>query len=730
MKLHHLLISASALALPFPALAQTADDGAAAPQQGLGDIIVTANRVASSAQDTATALNVYSGDALRDQGIASVRDLTAIDPSVNLSTSTGSAYVAVRGIASTDITEIGDPSVPVARDGFFTNRSFSLASSMYDLDRIEVLKGPQGTLQGRNSTGGLISIITKRPRFENGGYVSLEAGNYGTFNSEMGANLALSDSFAVRASGTFQSHDGYRRADGVMDRLDDENFASGRIQALYQSGGLTAWLSYQHDSRIVDGDAQFTRDLGTSIDPDNIGYATSNVPQSTKVSQDRVRWELAYATDGGLNFMYQGGYDNAHWQNVLDATGPAYPFSSRQFQQSEKPETWNHEFRVSNEKTDRLFVQAGFFYFSEDNTIDSGIFAYEMYAPYAGTAYDFSNQYALKFDYDVKTRSKAIFGQLEYDLTDSLTASVGGRYTWDKKTRTGGAVLNFPALAFPEWGDVFPFTTSTTPGDGHMSESKPTWHAGLEYHASADSMIYGKYDRGYKPGGFNSNGSASSIPYGAETVDSFELGSKNSLLGNTLQINGDIFYTNYRGYQASQTADALDGGAGTFNVGSAKIYGAEMSVNALVAEHTRIGVNGTYLHTKFGENIGVNDGNGDPQEIGGNQLPNAPKFVITGSIDQDFALPTGKVTAHVDAKYSSSYYFSVFNNADTQSPAYAMANATLGYESDHGWKLTAFVKNIFDKNVFAYAARNFNSDLNTYQFQPPRTFGVRGSVDF
>ncbi|MBT0670915.1 TonB-dependent receptor [Novosphingobium profundi] len=726
MKLHHLLISVSALAVPLPALAQSADEGDTAAQQGLGDIIVTANRVASSAQDTATALNVYSGDALRDQGIASVRDLTAIDPSVNMATSTGSAYVAVRGIASTDVTEIGDPSVPVARDGFFTNRSFSLASSMYDLDRIEVLKGPQGTLQGRNSTGGLISIITKRPSFENGGYASLEVGNYGTFNSELGANLALTDTLAVRASGTFQSHDGYRRSDGVMRRLDDENFASGRIQALYQSGGLSALVSYQHDSRTVDGDAQFTRPLETAIDVDNIGKASSNVPQSTSVTLDRIRWELSYAADMGLNFMYQGGYDTAEWNNVLDATGVAYPFASRQFRQNEKPKTWNHELRISNEKTNGLFVQAGFFYFSEDNTIDSGVFDYDMYAPFAGTPFDFSRTYGIKFDYDVKTRSKAVFGQLEYDLTDTLTASLGGRYTWDKKVREGGSVLNLAALAFPMLSSV-PFSVD---GSGNMKESKPTWHGGLEYKPTPDTMIYGKYDRGYKPGGFNSNGSAASIPYGSETVDAFELGTKNSLLGNTLQINADIFYTNYRGYQASQTADALDGSAGTFNVGSAKIYGAEGSINALVAEHTRLGVNGTYLHTKFGQNIEVNDGGGVAQQIGGNQLPNAPKFVVTGSVDQDFMMPAGKVTAHVDVKYSSSYYFSVFNNADTRSPAYAMANATLGYASDNGWKLTAFVKNIFDKNVLSYAARNFNSDLNTYQFQPPRTFGVRGSVDF
>ncbi|CDO35227.1 TonB-dependent receptor [Novosphingobium sp. KN65.2] len=743
MRLNLLLISVSALAMPGVALAQNASDDAQ-NEAGLGDIIVTANRTASDAQDTPIALNVYSGDALRDQGINSIRDLSAIDPSVNISNNAGAAYIAVRGIASTDTTEIGDPSVPIARDGFYTNRSFSINSSMYDIERIEVLKGPQGTLNGRNSTGGLVSIITKRPEFRNGGYSSVEVGNFGTFNGEMGGNLAVTDSLAVRASGTFMHHDGYRDLDGPAREGDDEDFASGRIQALYQSGGLTAWASYQHDSRKVNGDASLAVPLG-SPKPDfsDLAAFPNTAPISTDVVGDRFRWELSYDADFGINFIYSGGYDKQSWRNVLDATGPVYP-ANRQFRQSEKPETWNHEFRVSNDPANRVFFQAGYFRFQETNTVDSGLFNREMtglFDPETGFLAgapnaDQSFRYGIKFDYRIKTRSQAVFGQIDFDLTDQLELSVGGRYTWDKKTRVGQAVLNLPALAFPLCANDFPADGScppfllTTPGNGKISDSQPTWHVGLNYHPTPDTLIYAKYDRGYKSGGFNSNGSSASVDYGPEQLDAFEFGTKNSLLGNTLQVNAAAFYFDYRGYQASQNSDALNGGAGVFNVGSAKIYGVEGEVKALLGQNTRAGVNASWLHTKFGKNIIVNNGDDVPFNIGGNELPNAPSFTATVSLDQDVPLSSGKVTAHVDGKYSSDFYYSVFNLPDVESSSYFIANASLGYASVNGWKIQAYVRNIFDKNILSYAAQNFVANNNTYQFQPPRTYGIRGSVEF
>jgi iron complex outermembrane receptor protein len=698
--------------------------------QAIPDIIVTANRTASSAQDTPIALNAYTGDTLRDQGVSSVRDLALIDPSVNVSSTGGAGYVAIRGIASTDFTEIGDPSVPVARDGFFTNRSYSINSSMYDVERVEVLKGPQGTLNGRNSTGGLVSIITNRPEMRDGGYASVDVGNFGTFIGEAGANLKIADGFAIRASTLFNHHDGYRKLDGPARYGDDEDFASGRIQALYRSRGFSLWASYQHDSRDVNGDAVVKGPQG-GPKPDFDAESFANfAPTYTKLEGDRFRWEASYEGLAGLNLIYSGGYDKQTWRNETDQTGPAYP-ANRQFRQVEQPGTWNHEFRISNGKGKPLFFQAGYFRFTENNTSRAGLYNLDMtglFAPGGPLAFLAQpDQYGITFDYAIKTTSQAVFGQAEYDLTDRLQLSVGGRYTWDEKRRTGQAVLFLPALASP----FAPPLTIVTPDNGHVKEGKPTWHVGLNFRPAGKTLIYIKYDRGYKSGGFNTNGSADSVAYGAETIDAFEIGAKNSLLDNRLRLNLSAFYFNYKGYQATQATTILGGGSGIFNVGNARIYGAEAEIVAMLSAHTRLNLNGSYISTRFGDNIFAADGSGTSLNIGGNRLPNAPEFSASAGIEHGFEFTGGTVTARIDGRYSSDFYYSVFNQPDTKSDAYFLANASLKFSpAGQPWEIQAYIRNIFDEKVLAYAARNFVSTTNNYQLQPPRTFGIRGNVKF
>jgi iron complex outermembrane receptor protein len=736
------LCGVASAAVAMPAFAQ--DAAAEAPDQGIQEIVVTATRAETSAQKTAVALTVYTGADLAAKGVANVQSLSAIDPSVNVTSSTGAAYVAVRGIASTDLTEIGDPSVPIARDGFYTNRSFAIGASMYDVARVEVLKGPQGTLNGRNSTGGLISIITNRPGKDAGVQGSFEVGSFRALNAEAAANVPVTDRVQIRISGIHRQHDGYRHLGAGLRDGDDENLSSGRVQIAAQPvDNLKLWASYQHDDIDAVGDVAQTSPIRTRPDFGDARDFPNYAPTFTRTKTDRIRWEAnLFDLPGGLSLVYSGGYDKATWRHGLDATGPLYP-ATRQFLNGEAPKTWNHEVRISNSVNSTLFFQAGYFHFQEDNTIDSGLLNLQMAPPFAaggpfGTAADFSNVYGIKFDYKIKTRSDAVFGQVAYALTDQFKLTVGGRYTWDKKVRTGNAVLLLPALAFPLCGFGFPAPGTcppfplTTDGAGSISHGEPTFHAGIDYTPSSNSLIYAKYDRGYKSGGFNSNGSGASVDYQPEKLDAFEIGTKNRFMGNRLQVNAAAFYFNYKGYQASQVACATCN-SGVFNVGSAKIYGAEVQTIALFGEGGRIDLNASYLHTRFGKNangtdIVVVDGDSPPNpfDITGNRLPNAPSLSIAGGIEYAFPFMGGKLTPRVDGKYTSMFYYSVFNNPDTRSNAYATGNASLTYEGEDGkWQVQAFVRNFTDKVVLANAQRNFVAGLNTYQFQAPRTWGVR-----
>ncbi|NBC35949.1 TonB-dependent receptor [Novosphingobium sp. FSY-8] len=714
--------------------------GTAQPAGGIAEIVVTANRVESSAQKTPIALTVYSGAELATKGVSNVSALAAIDPSVNITSSTGAAYVAVRGIASTDVTETGDPSVPIARDGFYTNRSFNIQSSMYDLARVEVLKGPQGTLNGRNSTGGLVSIITNRPSNKTGGYAALGYGNYNAIDADLGFNYAASDAFQVRASGTYHLRDGYRNLTGIYNgqglRGDDSDVLSGRIQFAWKPvDGLKIWASYQHDKINNVGDVTMDSTLAVRPDfGDGKTFANTTVT-ATNLTADRLRWEVSYdRLPADLTLVYAGGYDNSSYRHRTDATGPVYP-AYRQFIQGEDPKTWNHEVRLSNSVNSRLFFQVGWFHFQERNTINSGLYNVAMTGAYAtGGASAFlsqAGQYGIKFDYDILTKSDAVFGQVAFRVNDQIKLTLGARNTWDSKLRTGQATLNFPALAFPEWGFVFPFTTGSTPGNGAMSTSQPTYHVGLDYQVSPASLIYAKFDTGYKSGGFNSNGSAASVSYAPEKLSAWEIGTKNRFFGNKLQVNASAFYFDYRGYQASRSEAALSGGAGIFNVGSAKIYGAELQTIAALPGGVRVDANMAVLKTEFGQGIVVRDGAGNNRDISGHRLPNAPGFVATFGVEKAFSVGGATVTPRLDGKYSSDFYYDVFNDSDTRSAPYVTGNFQITYRPDNsGWQLDAYLRNFTDKVVLANAARNYVAGKNTYQFQAPRTFGVRVSTKF
>ena len=714
-----LACAAQSAAAQADAAPQQSADGAA-PQNELGEIVVTANRVASSAQKTATALTVYSGNDLAAAGVASVQSLQTIDPSVNVTSSTGAAYVAVRGIASTDVTEIGDPSVPIARDGFFTNRSFSIGTSMYDLARVEVLKGPQGTLFGRNSTGGLISIITQKPTKDRSAYGSIEVGNYDTVNVEAGVNLPVNDKVQVRFSGISRRRDGYRTLTVINGEGDDEKTLSGRAQIAFQPfEGFSGLISYQHDDIDSVGDVALQSPISTVPSIDDEKRFPNYQPTFTRINGDRIRWEFSYdALPMGLTLTYAGGYDNQKWRHALDASSLGGTLQ-RQFLQSESPETWNHEVRLSTPQDNPFTFQTGYFHFDEKNVIDSGLII---------RSGAFANRYLIKFDYNVKTQSDAVFGHATYKLSETLKASAGMRYTWDKKDREGNAVLNLQVAS----GGALPPIIVTTPGNGSISQHKPTYHVGLDWSPTNQNLVYAKYDTGYKSGGFNSNGGNSVVDYGAENLDAFELGTKNRFLNNQLQFNAALFYQKYKGYQASQTTAVISTGSGVFNIGSATIYGGEAQFIALIGG-LRLDLNGTYLHANFSDNVGsVRDGQGISRDISGNRLPNAPRLSVTGGLEYTIPVGDGTLKPRIDGKYSSAYYYSVFNDADTKQGNYATGNISLTYvpQVDGPLELQLFVRNFTDERVYANAARNFVAGVNTYQFQAPRTYGGRLAFRF
>jgi iron complex outermembrane receptor protein len=709
------LLALSGAALAYaPAMAQTAPKAKSAT---IEEVVVTAQRQETRAQNTAISMSVYTASAIQSAGVHDISSLTKVDPSVQLSTTNGAAYVAMRGIASTDLTEIGDPSVPVARDGFFTNRSYSLFSSLYDVARIEVLKGPQGTLFGRQSTGGMVNIISQRPTRSYGGYASIDAGNYNALNVDGAINLPLSDKVQLRVSAVSRYHDGYRTNTPATLKGDDENVRSVRAQLAFQPfDGFDGLISYQRDSMRGVGDVPAHGPYGLPIVPNSKTYP---VPTQAMGNLDdtRYRAEFSYSKlPFGTTLTYLGGLDKVDWHHRLDATNFPNGAPLAQFVQSEQPETQNHEVRLASPTENRLAWQAGYFYFNENNgTLNSGL------QHQSGA---FAGRYLINFLYAVKTTSSAFFGQANYKLTDQIKLTVGARSTRDEKTRTGNAILDLAVAT----GGFLNFIV-VTPGNGHIVETKNTYHLGLDYQITPRNLLYVKYDTGYKPGGFNSNGRGPSVPYGPETVTAYEIGSKNRFFDQALQANLTLFSQDYSGYQASQFTPALGGGPGIQNAGAAKIYGAEGEMIALVPTLGRLSVNATWLHARFTTFNAINNTGTATVSLGGNALPVAPDFSMTAALEHAWHVGDGTLTGRIDGKYQTKMYYSFYNFIDTQQKAYSMTNASLTWAPGDGkWELQGYIRNLSDAVVFANVTRFDVGTFNEYEFQSPRTIGAKLTV--
>ncbi|HZU65116.1 MAG TPA: TonB-dependent receptor [Novosphingobium sp.] len=716
--------------LAVPAAVRAADAPAAqGDATSLQEIVVTASRSESTAQKTPVALTAYTGADLAQKGVSNVLALASVDASLNVSTNGGASYVAIRGIASTDVTETGDPSVPISRDNFFTNRSFSIATSMYDLERVEVLKGPQGTLFGRNSTGGLVQVITKKPGDKLSADASLEYGAYNAVKAEAGVSLPLSDKVQLRVAGFYSKHDGYRAIDVLGGRGDDDDTKSGRITLTFQPfDGLKGLIQYQHDDVHNTGDVAFKTLEGVAYSGQPTDHFANYAPSYNALVGDRVRWEFSYDLPANLTLFYAGGYDHQKWRHSLDAssvTGTgALAGDASSFRQEENPSTWNHEIRLATPQNGKLTAQVGYFHFSEHNgNLDSGL--YKNSGTYEG-------QYLIHFLYDVKTRSDGVFGQFGWRPIDPLHITAGMRYTWDSKERTGAAYLRGDIAGFLP---SFITTPIVTPGNGNVSEAKPTFHIGADWTFTPHSMAYAKFDTGFKSGGFNSNGSAPSVNYGPETLKAWEMGTKNKFLGGHLMVNADAFYQQYNGYQASQNTGVLSGSAsGVFNVGAAEIYGMEAQL-AVASHGWRLDANGTALKTRFTtHSIIVKGDNTTTVDLYGKRLPNAPTFVLTAGLEYGATLAGAKVTPRIEWKHSSSFYFDAFNDADVRQGQYDTFNASVMVKPGHSpFELMFFVRNLTNKSVYASAQENFvtiPNAVDTFEFQPPRTYGVRAAVHF
>jgi iron complex outermembrane recepter protein len=732
-----------------PATAQQSTSAVA-----LEEVVVTAQRREENLQKAAVAVSAVAGEALTKASITQATDLTRLIPAVQIAPASSFTQIYLRGVGTFGANAFAEQGVAFNLDGVYLSRPATPAGLFYDLERVEVLKGPQGTLYGRNATGGAVNVISAKPKLgDTSGQINAEYGDHDAVKASGALNLALGEDAALRLAGQIAKHDGY-----FSDGYDDEDTKAVRAQLKYDpSGGFDATLSLDYADvggmgsggtimPLVNGDARLGASDPLVIAAYTARNPTTPVPQLIAKDdgyQDNIFFGVQSTINADLGFA-QLTVIPAYRKTDLDFRSYA---SSFLIDITEKSEQSSLEARLTG-KTDRLTWVAGAYGFAEDVDAD------QLFDQASNASYLRSK---------LKTKSLAVFGQASWSLSDRLRATGGLRWTKDNKKQDSYAESR-PFVGFtPAFTPIILTVPTTAVSD--VDFDKVTWKAGLDYDLGDRSLLYASISTGYKSGVlFAANGQNWSEP---EALTAYTIGSKNRFLDNRLQLNLEGFYWDYKDQQVSHLGAALaattPAGAiyaplfKTENAGKATIYGAELEAQFRASANDLLTANVQYLHAQYDElRYQAYSTTGPAPAIGcattpttlagtspaariydvdcsGRPLVNAPKWVVNLGWDHTFPLANGtKIILGADTRLESARYLSIDFLDQGRQGRYAMSNARLTYElADGRWAFTGFINNIEDKVVFANSLQSpAKAGVIYNQVRPPRTYGVRLSARF
>lgn len=736
---------------------QTASEEASG---GIQEIVITAQRRAESLQRAAIAANAVSGDTLVNAGVSEPTQLTKLVPALTVQPAGLSSSFFIRGVGATAINSFQENAIAFSVGGVFYARPTAPSGTFYDLDRIEVLKGPQGTLYGRNATGGAINLIPRAPKLSRfTGDFAAEYGNYNAVKLQGGVNIPIGDISALRIAGQYVDRDGY-----LSDGYDDEKGYALRASLLIEPSdrfSLLFMADYYHQGGKGVGALLFPSPRTPNVPAlgDRVGSAD---PRITQILQDvtfnqyrNIPPFSGFPTDTIRNLVTvprADGFQNSDFYGFSATANGDMGFADLTAilaYRKSKPDilTYNPGFpgrfiedddqlsvevRLSSQEGSALRYVLGAFYFAEDqdsyNNYNQGALANTEYLP------------------KLKTESRAVFGQFTYGQAFRLVA--GGRYTSESK-RLNGTTRN-TSLFLP--------SAPYVPISGNLDFEKFTWKAGFEWDAGERSLVYGNVSTGFKAGGFYP--SVGRNTYNPETLTAYTLGSKNRFLDNKLQLNLEAFYWQYRDQQISYVGpiEATPGNfaqAGvTVNAGKARMYGAEIELLFQPSSRDTLGITVQYLKAKY-ENLVYNaiSTSGAPLvttcavandtrtatppirlfvvDCSGKPGVNSPEFTANVNYEHRFDLGGGyELTAGARSRIESSSFLNLDYLDYQKRGSYTNSDAFLTLGAPQGWTLTGFVNNIEDDIVKAGGLTRPIINVTLLTIRPPRTYGVRLGYKF
>ncbi|MCK9503705.1 MAG: TonB-dependent receptor [Porticoccaceae bacterium] len=719
-----LVAAVSAALTPVVANAQ---DGV----KGLEEIVVTAQKRAQNAMDTPLSLTALDGDSLKNRQVATMEDLRLVSPGLRSGNAGGVNRLFIRGIGLQSFASGADPSAAFYVDGVFIGRPSFQLGSFFDVDRVEVVRGPQGTLYGRNATSGAVNLHSRRPTEELSGYLEVTAGNYQMHETSGAISSALDSEGKVLGRLAFHqlNRDGY--GDDVTGHhpVNDANqqSARGTLQFLPTDDVDITIIGEYHKEK---DNNYFTTNHGAypgftlaglqgAANPANgwvpAGIAIENSHDAaTNLFGDTNNREVFALTalanvdlTDTFSLASTTGWRKGSRTNANNSDGTSAGLGNTFY--NEDNEQFSQELQLTY-TDDRLDAVAGVFYYEEE--IENYV-----YVPF----YQFSSgpgDTPVPYEQDgvMDIEAWAVFSQATYAIQPDLRLTLGARYSRETREHQG----QFTGLFVPVY----------------VADEEKTWSSftpkvGIEYDLFDNTLLYASWTKGFKSGTYNVGQNNPVID--PEEIKAYEVGFKSQLWDNRLELTGAGFFYDYTDLQVNKIIGIA---TVTTNAGEAENKGIELATRAQLTDRLMLDANFTWLDATFTEFTSINPINeaAGEQDLRGNMLPGAPEYSAGIGLSYEIPLASGAfVIPRVDATYTDQVFFSEFNDPYVAQDSVTKVNASIRYESADGkLNVTAWGKNITDE----YVITNISLGIGLWGLplyggvEAPATYGVTLGYNF
>lgn len=717
----------------------------------LEEIMVTAQKREQSTQDVGIAISAFTGDQIQALGFTSTTDVVAMTPGVQYNQTTGdSGYsFSIRGVNQSDFADHQESPVAVYVDEVYISQNPATGFALFDIDRVEVLRGPQGTLFGRNATGGLLHFITKRPEEEFSAFVDVRAGSEETRRFEAAMGGALGNGVRGRLAGLWDENGAWIKNNAGKDGREQETWAlRGQIGIdLGDSGDLLinahggkfetpTPFYWQWDGNVIAGPDGLPVDAPAG--PDNFGY------QDTDGDPFEGAWnaEGGYFTEhsgltvtlnwdiDGINLVSitdvqklekefigdtDGGPDRSSTNSIpgfnpltMTPTGTG-GVGRMHYGNETEADQWSQELRVDGSwDTGRWMI--GAYYLEIDGTYEQYV-GFSPDTPFAIGGNPLADQ---------ETKTWALFGQAEFDLGEAFTLIVGARYTDDDKevdfTNSVQAYIDGT-----NGDNRVTLVPNAAVFQGSESDGLVTAKVELDWNVSDETLLFLSWNRGVKGGGFNHplppvQYTDDFYTFDPEVLNAFELGIKTQI-GDIARFNGSVYYYDYTDYQAYQLIPGI--AQNVFNQ-DAEMTGVDMELMLFPAEGWDIVLSAAYVDaTVFDVQL--------PTGIDDRQPTKIPEVTAAALVRYSFEALGGEVALQLEANYQDEAFFDILNQPSLLEDAYTLANLRLTYKAGDTWSVSAYVENVTDEEyrVSAFALdAPFMSLSRSANYGDPRWYGV------